>query len=94
MRLDDACDLYSVLGKYLPKDLPDETMNSYTTRVLDELMQHSQDFKQAWKLLTRLSEENLETMEIDEIKKWWMEGMAESKILLMKDYLEGITDGR
>lgn len=93
MRFDVACKLYGILGKYLPEPLEGETVQMFTARVFNLLVGHPKDLLDSLMLLTGLEAEQLAKMDADELWKWWMEGMAESKILLMKEFLEGLNNG-
>lgn len=94
MRLDEACKLYGIIGPYLPDPLDEETVLQFTDRTFKVLVEHPKELLEALKILTHLSAEQLAQMSADELTKWWIDGLEESKILRMREYVEGMSNGK
>ena len=92
MNLKNVCELYSILGKYLPDPLPGEVLSLYTSRVFEKLLKYPEDLLKSLVLMTGLTGEQLAQMSAEELWQWWMDGISESKILQLKNYLEEVAD--
>lgn len=92
MNLKKVCELYSILGKYLPQPLPGEAAALYTARIFNVLLKSPGDLLKSLMLMTGLTGEQLAQMKAEDLWEWWMEGISESKILLLKNYLEEVDN--
>jgi hypothetical protein len=89
MNLKDICQLYSIMGDHLPPVNPEETIGEYTMKVLSDMQEYPGKLMEAFQMLTHLTEEQINKLPIQDYYHWWVDGFLESKILLLKNYLEG-----